>query len=102
MSTEILQCPYLAYMTVGDFKADVHAGKFAIELDARPEASEHLFALLNDPVNEQRLVDAEYSTRALAALEAVAQMRNEHEQDESGYDLMEALAETRRAEGRPF
>ena len=40
--------------------------------------------------------------RALAALEAVKHIGSKREQEETGRYLMEALAETRRAEGRPF
>ncbi|WP_419848073.1 hypothetical protein [Candidatus Poriferisocius sp.] len=173
---------YFAHMTINDFKADLHAAKFVVELDTRPQASEHLFRLLNDPANEQRLVDAEatgmpalagvarlieedpaiatvletgpaalrfrqaigmavklkmaklgwrgtgtkgavrgscYFTKAeryaheplssaertarkLAALDAIYEMHDGQEQDDPEYDLMEALAENRRAEGRVF
>ncbi|WP_420619231.1 hypothetical protein [Candidatus Poriferisocius sp.] len=171
-----------ALLNIGDFKRDSHAAKYVVELDARPQASDRLFWLLNDPANEQRLVDAElngmpalagvarileddpeigdvlesdpvalrfrqavgvaiklkmaklgwestgkkgavkgarhftkaeryeeqpwdaeaYKKRALAALDRVAQMGDAAEHEETGRFLMEALAETRRAEGRPF
>lgn len=42
-----------------DFSQDPHAAKYRGELDAHPDAFERLFALLNDPANEQRLIDAE-------------------------------------------
>ena len=176
--------PYgcFTHMTINDFKADLHAAKFVVELDTRPQASEHLFRLLNDPANEQRLVDAEaqgmpalagvaqlieddpaiatvleagpaslrfrqaigmaiklkmaklgwrgtgtkgavrgscYFTKAeryaheplsraeqtarkLAALDAIYEMYDGYEEDDPEYDLMAALAENRRAEGRVF
>ncbi|MCP3856487.1 MAG: hypothetical protein GY698_17375 [Actinomycetia bacterium] len=42
-----------------DFLDDPHASKYRDELARRPEAFVRLFALLNDPANEQRLIDAE-------------------------------------------
>lgn len=42
-----------------DFEADAHAAKYRAELESHPAACRRLFALLNDPANEQRLVDAE-------------------------------------------
>ncbi len=42
-----------------DFLDDPHASKYRDELARRPEAFVRLFALLNDPANEQRLTDAE-------------------------------------------
>jgi len=42
-----------------DFFNDPHASKYRDELDRRPEAFARLFALLNEPANEQRLRDAE-------------------------------------------
>ena len=42
-----------------DFLVDSHAAKYVVELESRPEAFERLFGLLNDPANEQRLIDAE-------------------------------------------
>ncbi len=169
-------------MGVNDFKRDSHAAKYVVELDCRPEATERLFWLLNEPANEQRLEDAEMNgmpalagvarileddlvigevldtdpaslrfrqavgvaiklkmaklgwqttgkkgavrgsrhftkaeryaqeqldedarrDRALAALEAIMHIGDQQEHEESGRYLMEALAETRRAEGRPF
>lgn len=171
-----------AQVDIGDFKRDSHAAKYVIEFDCRPEAAERLFGLLNEPANEQRLVDAEmlglpalagvarfleddpaicevldtdpaslrfrqavgvaiklkmaklgwHTTgtkgavrgsrhftkaeryaqepldrdarreRALAAMEAVKHIGSKQEQEETGRYLMEALAETRRSEGRPF
>ena len=44
---------------VDDFNRDSHAAKYRGEIDARPEAFDRLFGLLNDPANEQRLADAE-------------------------------------------
>ena len=43
-----------------------------------------------------------YRDRALAAMERVRNIGSKREQEETGRYLMEALAETRRAEGRPF
>ena len=167
---------------INDFKRDSHAAKYVIELDCRPDAADRLFGLLNEPANEQRLVDAEMlgmpalagvarfleddpvigevldldpaslrfrqaigvaiklkmaklgwqttgtkgavrgsrhftkaeryaqdrldrdarRERSLAALEAVKHIGSKREQKETGRYLMNALAETRRAEGRPF
>ncbi len=42
-----------------DFLDDPHASKYRGELARRPEAFGRLFAILNDPANEQRLIDAE-------------------------------------------
>ena len=42
-----------------DFLADAHAIKYRDELARHPEAFARIFALLNDPANEQRLIDAE-------------------------------------------
>ena len=169
-------------MGIDDFKRDSHAAKYVIELDCRSEVADRLFGLLNEPANEQRLVDAEmlgmpalagvvrflegdpaigevldtdpaslrfrqaigvaiklkmaklgwrttgtkgavrgsrhftkaeryaqeeldddaYRERALAAMERVRNIGSKREQEETGRYLMEALAETRRAEGRPF
>lgn len=44
---------------IEDFSRDPHAAKYQGELQAHPDAFNRLFALLNDPANEQRLVDAE-------------------------------------------
>ena len=44
---------------VDDFSRDPHAAKYQGELQAHPDAFDRLFELLNDPANEQRLVDAE-------------------------------------------
>ena len=165
-----------------DFTDDPHATRYRDELDRHPEAFRRLFALLNDPTNEQRLVDAEmhrlpalcgvvrfiesdpaiepvlaegrgahrfrqtvgvavklkmaklgwrttgrkgtvrgatYFTKAehyaaaetpgddprekaLAALDAVAEIGDDTEREATGRRLMAALAATRRAEGRPF
>lgn len=161
-----------------DFTRDPHAAKYRDQLEAHPLAFERLCALLNDPANEQRLVDAEmygkpalagvvrfieddpdiatlvesdrfrqtvgvavklkmaklgwdktgkkgtvtgarhfakaerytkqtevesgYAAKALAALDAVAQIGDEQERDETGRALMEALAKTRSELGRVF
>ncbi len=42
------------------------------------------------------------TSRALAALEAVRAIGDDDERDTTGRELMDALATTRRAEGRPF
>lgn len=42
-----------------DFLDDPHAAKYRGELARHPEAFVRLFAQLNDPANEQRLIDAE-------------------------------------------
>lgn len=170
--------------TIGqdDFSNDPHAAKYRGELTRHPEAFVRLFALLNDPANERRLIDAEVhdlpalsgvvrfieadpairpvlaqgsagyrfrqtvgvalklkmaklgwrttgrkgtvkgaehfrkaehyvadssaqdntATRALAALDAVAGIGDEDEREATGRELMDALAATRHAEGRPF
>ena len=165
-----------------DFLDDPHASRYRDELTRRPEAFVRLFALLNDPANEQRLMDAEMhqlpalcgivrfietdptirsvldegpsghrfrqtvgvavklkmaklgwkttgrkgtirggehftkaehyvadpstvddpAARALATLDAVAAIGDDDEQEATLNELMEALAATRRAEGRPF
>jgi hypothetical protein len=46
-------------LTPEDFVDDSHAAKYLGELDTRPEVARRLLAILNDPANEQRLVDAE-------------------------------------------
>ena len=167
-------------VSADDFYRDPHDAKRRDQLEAHPEAFDRLFALLNDPANEQRLVDAEmhgfpalagvvrlvegdpviarvleaggkrfhqtigvavklkmeklgwqkagrkgtvrgsrhftkaeryvnaaptdngYTARALKALETVEQIGDEQERAQTGRELMEALAATRRAEGRPF
>jgi len=40
------------------FEADAYATRFLGTIDARPDLADRLFALLNDPANEQRLADA--------------------------------------------
>lgn len=172
----------VTFVDINDFKRDSHAAKYVVELDCRPEAADRLLRLLNDPANEQRLVDAEmngmpalagvarfleddpvigevldtdpaslrfrqavgvaiklkmaklgwrttgtkgavrgsrhftkaeryaeerldddtYRERALAAMEAIMHIGDQQEHEETFNFLMEALAETRRAEGRPF
>ena len=166
---------------VDDFSRDPHAAKYQGELQAHPDAFDRLFELLNDPANEQRLVDAEMlglpaltgvvrfieadfviahalkadqginrfrqtvgvairlkmgklgwkkagrkgtvrgsrcftkaeryinetpahicTALALEALEKVSQIGDEHERAQTGRELMEALANERRKEGRPF
>lgn len=42
-----------------DFDNDPHAAKYRGELIRHPDVFQRLFALLNDPANEQRLLDAE-------------------------------------------
>ena len=166
----------------GDFGRDPHAAKYIGELDSHPDAFMRLFAVLNDPANEQRLIDAEmhdlpalagvvrfieaepsidrilstgsssfrfrqtvgvavklkmaklgwrttgrkgtvkgaeYFTKAehyvadpesnsddtakgLSALDAVAEIGDDNERGRTGQELMEALAATHHAEGRPF
>ena len=46
-------------LSLTDFAGDSHAAKYQGELAAHPEAFGVLVELLNDPANEQRLVDAE-------------------------------------------
>jgi len=46
-------------ISADDFGKDAHAAKYQGELDAHADAFTRLFALLNDPANEQRLIDAE-------------------------------------------
>lgn len=50
-----------------------------------------------DPVS-----DDEYRVRAPAALKAIRDMRAPDECEQTGRELMEALARTRVEEGRPF
>ncbi len=164
-----------------DFSRDAHARRYRGQLQDHPLAFKRLFELLNDPANEQRLIDAEsydkpalagvvrfieddpaiatvldepsgfrfrqtvgvaiklkmaklgwqktgkkgtvtgaryfvkaeryakqdetergYTSKALAALEAVAQIGDEQEQDETGHTLMAALKKTRHESGRVF
>lgn len=163
-----------------DFYRDPQDAKRRDQLEAHPDAFDRLFALLNDPANEQRLVDAEmlglpalagvvrlveddpviarvleaggkrfhqtvgvavklkmeklgwqkagrkgtvrgsrhftkaerytnettpdndHKARALKALETVGQIGDKEERAQTGRELMEALAATRQAEGRPF
>lgn len=57
---DVLEDPFrLCVVGPIDFLIDSHAAKYVVELESRPEAFERLFGLLNDPANEQRLVDAE-------------------------------------------
>ena len=52
-----------------DFRCDPHARKYLGQLDDHSLAFERLFALLNDPANEQRLMDAEaFGRPALAGV----------------------------------
>lgn len=51
--------PRIRELGTDDFARDPHAAKYRDELEARPDAFKQLFALMNDPANEQRLVDAE-------------------------------------------
>jgi hypothetical protein len=48
-----------APLSVADFAGDPHAARYRGALESNPTASRRLFELLNDPRNEQRLVDAE-------------------------------------------
>ncbi len=169
-------------LCAADFAADAHAVKYHGEFSRHPEAYLRLLSLLNDPANEQRLIDAEMhglpalcgvarfieadpiigalissdetavrarqtigvavklkmaklgwrrtgrkgavkgarlfakaehfaldeyscadaSSRALAALDAVAAIGSDEEREETAQMLMEALAGSRRAEGRRF
>ena len=169
-------------LCAADFAADAHAVKYHSELGRHPQAYLRLISLLNDPANEQRLIDAEMhglpalcgvarfleadpiikelistgdtcvrarqtvgvavklkmaklgwhgtgrkgvvrgarhfakaehfvrsetatvdaSLRALAALDAVAAIGSDEEREETARLLMGALADSRRAEGRPF
>ncbi len=165
-------------LSAEDFTLDPHAAKYRDQLQAHRHAFERLFALLNDPANEQRLIDAElydkpalagvvrlieddpdiatlvesdrfrqtvgvavklkmaklgwrktgkkgtvkgaryfskaeryikqqntesgYTTKALAALGAVAQIGDDRERGETSRTLMDALEKTRRESGRVF
>ena len=53
-------------------------------------------------IKEPPLDKEAYKVRALAALEAITKIGDEHEREQTGRELMEALAATRREEGRPF
>ena len=53
-----------------DFGLDSHAAKYRGVLEAKAEAFERLLLLLNDPPNEQRLIDAE--AHGMPALAGVA------------------------------
>lgn len=60
----IVQC-----LSAEDFTRDPHAAKYRDQLQAHRRAFERLFALLNEPANEQRLIDAEsYDKPALAGV----------------------------------
>ena len=60
----VIQC-----LSAEDFTRDPHAAKYRDQLKAHRPAFERLFALLNDPANEQRLIDAEsYDKPALAGV----------------------------------
>ncbi|WP_420609516.1 hypothetical protein [Candidatus Poriferisodalis sp.] len=169
-------------LCAADFTGDAHAAKYHGEMGRHPEAYLRLFSLLNDPANEQRLIDAEMHglpalcgvarfieadpiikglisngttavrsrqtigvavklkmaklgwrgtgrkgvvrgarhfakaehfvrrettsvdapSRALAALDAIAAVGSDEEREETAQILMDALADSRRAEGRPF
>ncbi|MBI2703752.1 MAG: hypothetical protein HYX32_00465 [Actinobacteria bacterium] len=53
----------------GDFAQDSHAAKYRGEFDAHPEAMRQLIHVLNEPANEQRLLDAEaHGMPALAGI----------------------------------
>lgn len=161
-----------------DFRRDPHARRYRGQLHDHPLAFKRLFELLNDPANEQRLMDAEsygkpalagvvrfieadpeiaalvesdrfrqtvgvaiklkmaklgwqktgrkgtvsgaryfakaerytkqeeaepgYTSTALATLEAVAEIGDDGEREETARFLMEALEKTRRESGRVF
>ena len=51
---------------------------------------------------KESLSDQDHAKRALEALEAVARIGDEQERERTGRELIEALAATRRAEGRVF
>ena len=53
-------------------------------------------------VKEPPLNGDEYKARALAAMDAIAEIGNAEEQEQTYREIKEALAATRRAEGRPF
>ena len=165
-------------LSAEDFTRDPHAVKYGDQLREHRNAFERLFSLLNDPANEQRLIDAEsydkpalagvvrfieadpkiatvvesnrfrqtvgvavklkmeklgwektgkkgtvtgarhfvsaerytkrratesaYTTTAMNALKAVSQIGDDREREETGREIMEALATTRRESGRVF
>lgn len=167
-------------LTREDFDTDTHAAKYRSTLDGHSIATGRLIEILNEPANEQRLIDAEIdgrpalagvvravegddaireiletglaghrfrqavgvavrlkmerlgwattgtkgsvrgaghfkkaeryaprqntdeTSRARAALDAVLRIGDEDERDSTGRQLMTALADTRRREGRPF
>jgi len=167
-------------LTREDFDTDTHAAKYRSTLDGHSIATGRLIEILNEPANEQRLIDAEIdgrpalagvvravegddaireiletglaghrfrqavgvavrlkmerlgwattgtkgsvrgaghfkkaeryaprrntdeTARARAALDAVLRIGDEDERDRTGRQLMTALADTRRREGRPF
>lgn len=49
-----------ARLSTEDFLCDSHAARYRDQLDAHPDATAHLLDILNDPTNEQRLLDAEH------------------------------------------
>lgn len=53
-------------------------------------------------VKEPPLDGEEYKARALAAMDAIAEIGDAEEQEQTYREIKEALAATRRAEGRPF
>lgn len=53
-------------------------------------------------IKEPPLDGEEYTARALAALDAISNIGDAEEQEQTYRDIKEALAATRRAEGRPF
>ena len=53
-------------------------------------------------VKEPPLDGDEYKARALAAMDALAEIGDAEEQEQTYREIKEALAATRRAEGRPF
>lgn len=68
-----------------DFNADPHAAKYRGELEAHPDAFRKLFALLNTPANEQRLIDAEmHNLPALAGDQMAADWFVDHERHANG------------------
>ena len=48
------------------------------------------------------MIESEYTTKALAALETVAQLGEDRERRETSRSLMDALERTRRESGRVF
>ena len=53
-------------------------------------------------IKEPPLDGDEYKARALAAMDAIAEIGDAEEQEQTYREIKEALAATRRAEGRPF